>query len=110
MKINKVYTKSIERIMSSLSLDFIHNGITLPEILKILKKSMVLTAEKINKSNVKLTESRISLLTGVLTKLLLLMFLTRPCLSRLIGMTYIERLLKQRSVPRGGCVTQVNQG
>ena len=65
MKINKVYTKSIERIMSSLSLDFIHNGITLPEILKILKKSMVLTAEKINKSNVKLTESRISLLTGV---------------------------------------------
>ena len=59
------YIKQVKRILSALCRSFINRNITLPVIVKVLKQAIVEAAEEQYKSDNKLTNSRVSIMTGV---------------------------------------------
>ncbi len=65
MDIEDTYLNAIRRLMRPLARSMVNRGLTLPIFLNITKNAMVQAAEDVTPISMKLTDSRISLMTGV---------------------------------------------
>ena len=65
MNQNEKYLQAVQRVLLALCKGFVKRGITLPIIVSMLKQSIIQAAVEQTKNNAQITNSRISLLTGV---------------------------------------------
>ena len=65
MDLEKNYLQAVKRILLALCRGFIKRGVTLPVVVNILKETIVQAAIDQSENDKDLTNSRISLITGV---------------------------------------------